>query len=96
MRKTTRRIFFAFTLLGLATFSIAQRPQTAGDTTRPGGQRSAAGVRPYREIITDKAISKNGFFKVHKVEEKYYFDSRIPFERNLLRLPAGRQQLIKS
>lgn len=74
MRKTTRRIFFAFTLLCLATFSIAQRPQTAGDTTRPGGQRSAAGVRPYREIITDKAISKNGFFKVHKVEDKYYFE----------------------
>lgn len=74
MRKTTGRIFFGCIMLCLATFSIAQRPQTSGDTTRPGGQRSAAGVRPYREIITDKAISKNGFFKVHKVEDKYYFE----------------------
>lgn len=61
-------------MLCLTTFSIAQRPQTSGDTTRPGGPRSSSGVRPYREIITDKAISKNGFFKVHKVEDKYYFE----------------------
>ncbi len=74
MRKTAGRIFFGFTMLCLATYSIAQRPQTSGDTTRPGGQRSGTGVRPYREIITDKAISKNGFFKVHKVEDKYYFE----------------------
>src|SRR6187399_3693493 len=79
MRKTTRRIFFGFTMLCFSMITVAQvRPQT-GDSTRstgPGGPggRPAAGVRPYREIITDKAITKNGFFKVHKVEDKYYFE----------------------
>ena len=71
---TTRRILFGLTMLCLSVFSIAQRPQTSGDTTRPAGQRPGTGVRPYREIITDKAITKNGFFKVHKVDDKYYFE----------------------
>ena len=30
--------------------------------------------RPYKEIITDKAITKKGMFTVHKVEDKYYFE----------------------
>ena len=73
MRITTHRIFFGIMMLCFSIITIAQvRPQTAGDSTRPGGpglgQRPAAGVRPYREIITDKAITKNGFFKVHKVD----------------------------
>ena len=78
MSKTTRRIFFGFSMLCLSMFSIAQvRPQTTSDSTRsagPGGPRPAVGVRPYKEIITDKAVTKNGFFKVHKVEDKYYFE----------------------
>jgi len=77
MRKTTNRIFFGIMMLCLSIFSIAQvRPQTAGDSTRTSGigQRPAVGVRPYKEIITDKAISKNGFLKVHKVDDKYYFE----------------------
>jgi hypothetical protein len=78
MRKTTRRIFFGFTMLCFSMITVAQvRPQT-GDSTRstgPGGPggRPAAGVRPYKEVITDKAITKNGFFKVHKVEGQILF-----------------------
>jgi hypothetical protein len=75
MRKTTSRIFLGFTLLCLSIISFAQRPQISGDSTRPAGSgQQRPGVRPYREIITDKAISRNGFFKVHKVEDKYYFE----------------------
>ena len=54
MRKTTRRIFFGFTMLCFSMITVAQvRPQT-GDSTRstgPGGPggRPAAGVRPYKE-----------------------------------------------
>ncbi len=33
-----------------------------------------AGPKPYKEIITDKAISKKGLFTVHKVEDKWYFE----------------------
>ncbi|MDP4264525.1 MAG: zinc-dependent metalloprotease [Bacteroidota bacterium] len=32
------------------------------------------GIRPYNEVITNKAITQNGLFKVHKVNEKYYFE----------------------
>ena len=48
------------------------------DTTRIAGVGPAGaartGPKPYKEIITDKAISRSGFFKVHKVDEKYFFE----------------------
>ena len=80
MIKIVSRIFFGFTMLCFAFTAFAQagRPaQTPGDTTtlRPiGFGRPAAGVRPYREVITDKALTKNGFLKVHKVDDRYYFE----------------------
>ncbi|MBI2284766.1 MAG: zinc-dependent metalloprotease [Bacteroidetes bacterium] len=37
-----------------------------------GGARQTP--RPYREVITDKAVSKKGMFTVHKVEDRYYFE----------------------
>ena len=75
------------TLLIVALFAgtaaMAQQP----DTTRPaGGARPAfngasgpggaarQGPKPYKEIITDKAVTKKGLFTVHKVDEKYYFE----------------------
>ncbi|MBN8836476.1 MAG: zinc-dependent metalloprotease [Sphingobacteriia bacterium] len=30
--------------------------------------------KPYKEVITDKAITKKGLFTVHKVEDKFYFE----------------------
>ncbi|OQP55886.1 hypothetical protein A4H97_20050 [Niastella yeongjuensis] len=30
--------------------------------------------KPYHEIITAKAVSQNGLFKIHKVEERYYIE----------------------
>ncbi len=35
---------------------------------------SKPGPRPYKEIITSKAISKHGLFTVHKVDDKFYFE----------------------
>lgn len=73
MIKTTSRVLFGILMLFVSTILTAQqgRPQS-GDTTRPTGQRTAP--RPYKEVITDKAITMNGFFKVHKVDDKYYFE----------------------
>ncbi|WP_144281745.1 zinc-dependent metalloprotease [Chryseobacterium echinoideorum] len=31
-------------------------------------------VKPFKEIITDKAVSDQGVFTVHKVDDKYYFE----------------------
>jgi Met-zincin/Domain of unknown function (DUF5117)/Domain of unknown function (DUF5118) len=35
---------------------------------------SKSGPKLYKEIITDKAISKKGLFTIHKVEDKWYFE----------------------
>jgi ribosomal protein S18 acetylase RimI-like enzyme len=41
----------------------------------PGLGGAATGKpRPYKEVITDKAVTKKGLFTVHKVEDKYYFE----------------------
>lgn len=32
------------------------------------------GPKPYKEVITDKAVSTTGLFTVHKVDDKYYFE----------------------
>src|ERR1700722_16389509 len=32
------------------------------------------GPKPYKEVITDKAITHKGLFTVHKVEDKWYFE----------------------
>ncbi len=47
------------------------------DTTKktPGTPPGKKGEpQPYDKVITKKAISATGFFKVHKVEDKYYFE----------------------
>ena len=59
---------------------IAQPGRTGTDTTRPAtggpggfGGRST-GPRPYKEIITAKAVTDNGLFAVHKIDDKYFFE----------------------
>ena len=76
-----KKQFLAITLL-VSTLAISQR-----DTTSPAGGGAArtfpvAGAataartspKPYKEVITDKAVTKKGLFIVHKVEDKYYFE----------------------
>ena len=65
----------SLTILGCLIFlsTFAQR----SDSTRTainGFNRSGNGPRPYREVITEKARTDEGLFKVHKVEEKWYFE----------------------
>ncbi|KFF10793.1 hypothetical protein IW15_19045 [Chryseobacterium soli] len=31
-------------------------------------------IKPYKEVITDKAVSDQGVFMVHKIDDKYYFE----------------------
>jgi hypothetical protein len=56
----------------------------AGAPGQRGGARAEA-PKPYKEVITDKAITHSGLFTVHKVEDKWYFE--IPdsiFGRDIL------------
>jgi hypothetical protein len=78
------------TVLAVAGISVAataqqRRPANipAGGTT-PATSNPAAGMmgsrdaktgpKPYKEVITDKAVSRKGLFTVHKVEDKWYFE----------------------
>ncbi|NCI51664.1 zinc-dependent metalloprotease [Sediminibacterium roseum] len=49
-------------------------PRGAGAFPGLGGAAAAGKPRPYKEVITDKAVTKKGLFTVHKVEDKYYFE----------------------
>ena len=41
---------------------------------RPGATPPANGPKPYKEVITAKAKTKAGLFKVHQVEDKYFYE----------------------
>jgi len=71
-------LFFSASLIAQQPSPIPQIPASAG-TANPltglglGAQRQSQ-PKPYKEIITDKAVTKKGLFIVHKVEDKYYFE----------------------
>lgn len=78
-----KKLLSGLTALAFATTVTAQRPATppAAPAT-PGTQNPMTagagapktGPKAYKEIITDKAVSKKGLFTVHKVEDKFYFE----------------------
>jgi hypothetical protein len=35
---------------------------------------SDSDIKPYKDVITKAAVTSTGFFKVHKVKDKYYFE----------------------
>jgi Met-zincin/Domain of unknown function (DUF5117)/Domain of unknown function (DUF5118) len=52
-----------------------QRPATANPPApSPITTPPKQGPKPYKEIITDKAVTQTGLFTVHKVEDKWYFE----------------------
>ena len=62
----------------------------------PAPSTTKSSPKPYKEVITEKAITQTGLFTVHKVEDKWYFE--IPdslFNREILAItrfvksPAG-------
>jgi hypothetical protein len=85
--KHTRNMHAIFLRISLFVISVCltavsfAQPNGRPDSTR----RPSIGPKPYREIITSKAVTDPGLFPVHKVEDKIYFE--IPdslFGRELL------------
>jgi hypothetical protein len=62
---------FAVVFVLPAIISSAQegQPQNPPRQEQPQGKMKA-----YEKVITDKAVSKSGFFKVHEVDEKLFFE----------------------
>jgi Met-zincin/Domain of unknown function (DUF5117)/Domain of unknown function (DUF5118) len=80
MKKVT---FVSLLLAGSLSVATAQNrpgnPPTGGVPTQtPMGAPASAGPRtapkPYKEVITDKAKTDEGLFKVHFVDDKWYFE----------------------
>jgi hypothetical protein len=68
-------------LAGMANTGYAQKKKKASNTPAPAAQAEKAKkpdndtkLKPYKEIITAKAVSDPGLFTVHQVGTKYYFE----------------------
>ncbi len=90
-------ICLTFTLRGFTQQTPAspanKKPVTVTGTIVPPPK---SGPKPYKDVITEKAVTQHGLFTVHKVEDKWYFE--IPdslFNREILAItrfdksPAG-------
>jgi Met-zincin/Domain of unknown function (DUF5117)/Domain of unknown function (DUF5118) len=89
-----RKFIMLVLAAGVSAAVAQQRPGNpnqppAGGNGAPGARGGAAAQRqepkPYKEVITDKAVSHPGLFTVHRVEDKWYFE--IPdsiFDRDIL------------
>ncbi|MEI8074912.1 MAG: zinc-dependent metalloprotease [Bacteroidota bacterium] len=85
-----RIYFVSLALLVATASFAQQRPQNpnptpgspSGENVRANGGMPGMGgpnapkpsPKPYKEVITDKAVSSKGLFTVHKVDDKYYFE----------------------
>jgi hypothetical protein len=91
------RKFIMLVLAAGVSAAVAQQrpgnpnqPPAGGNGTPGAGARGGAAAprqepKPYKEVITDKAVSHPGLFTVHRVEDKWYFE--IPdsiFGRDIL------------
>lgn len=81
MQTTFSRIILLFLSVFVSAAAIAQPGGPPGgngnrptDSTRRTTPSATQGPKPYKEVITDKAVTRSGFFKVHKIEDKYFFE----------------------
>jgi len=79
MSQHLNRFFLIAMAATVSATVMAQQPTPprTDSTRRPGGFPGAAanqGPKAYKDVITDKAKTDEGMFKVHKVDEKYFFE----------------------
>ena len=79
MIRNSKQIAFAAIAFAFCSYVSAQQipagmmaRQGADTTKKPSG--TSNGLKSYKEIITSKTITDVGFFNVHKVDSKYYFE----------------------
>ena len=73
MHQSFVRLSITFIAAFFCTVGIAQ-PKTDTSKGPSAGPRSSSVAKPYHEVITNKAVTDEGLFKVHKIEDKYYFE----------------------
>ncbi len=68
--------------LSAAAPALAQKKKKGSAATPPpaaapaanGEKKDAGGIQPYDKVITAKAVSDDGLFKVHKIDDKYFYE----------------------
>lgn len=73
--------YFTLIVLCLALYSVAigQKKTKKDNDTSPAQsnekkEEKKEELQPYEKVITAKAVTDEGLFKVHKVDEKYYYE----------------------
>jgi hypothetical protein len=79
MSQLFRQLLPVVILLFFVEMATAQQPPRPDSARNPlitpsGLAGRATGPRPYKDIITSKAVTDSGLFAVHKVDDKYYFE----------------------
>ncbi len=82
--KLLRRLTLILGVMGVmlySTDSFAQKKkkkdsknETTTSATPAKPKANDSEPKPYKEVITAKAKSKDGLFKVHQIEDKYYYE----------------------
>jgi hypothetical protein len=85
---TNKKNILLSTAILLSGCLVAQMPAGMPPGMSIGGAgaaKPAAGPKPYKEVITEKAKSSKGLFTVHKVDDRYFFEiSPKMFGRDIL------------
>lgn len=79
MIKNFKTFFLLVTLVFCQNLFSQEKPKDSAavktDTAKvKKDDKKKSLIKPYKEIITDKAVSDQGVFTVHKVDDKYYFE----------------------
>lgn len=61
--------------------ALAQKKKKGDAATPPpaaapanGEKKDAGGIQPYDKVITAKAVTDEGLFKMHKIDDKYFYE----------------------
>lgn len=69
-----RKIVIASVLVMASAAALAQPTVTSRPDTARKPNGPTVGPKPYKEVITSKAVSDGGLFWVHKIDDKYFFE----------------------
>lgn len=80
MTRQLVRAAAAFVLIAVLASCGARQPESAPTPqTRAAGERPDRGadrpaIKPYRDVVTDAAVTDSGLFVVHRIEDKLLFE----------------------
>lgn len=57
-----------------AAAQIFKKKKKGAKTTAPAKKKPKGKIKDYKDVITKKAVTNEGLFTVHTVEDKYYFE----------------------